>query len=389
LININDKYKTLFLNKDKRYHVVTGGRGSGKSFSIALFLVLLTEQKDEVILFTRYTLTSAHISIIPEFLNMIELLGWENKFHITKNEVINKNTCSRILFRGIKTSSGTQTANLKSISGVTCWVLDEAEELTDEKVFSKIDLSIRTKGKQNRVIMVMNPTNYEHFIYEKWFAEGHLDNTVYIHTTYKDNKDNLNESILLEIENIKERNPKKYEHEILGGWIDRYDGVVFENWEVGEFDESVLSCFGMDFGWSPSPTTLVKVGIDYKQKIIYVQEKFNAIKQTSEDIVNVCKEFVPANDLIVCDYSDNSKINDLRANRVNAIPCDKGADSVRLGVKRMLDYKIIVTPESNNIQRELRKYIWNDKNAGIPLKNEDHTIDSIRYAFEYLNKIKK
>jgi phage terminase large subunit len=68
MIDINDKYKALFLNKDKRYNIVTGGRGSGKSFAVTLFLVLLTEQSNEVILFTRYTLISAHISIIPEFL---------------------------------------------------------------------------------------------------------------------------------------------------------------------------------------------------------------------------------------------------------------------------------------------------------------------------------
>jgi hypothetical protein len=38
----------------------------------------------------------------------------------------------------------------------------------------------------------------------------------------------------------------------------------------------------------------------------------------------------------------------------------------------MMDYKIIVTPESINIKKELRNYVWNDKQAGIPLKGNDH-----------------
>ena len=59
MVDINEKYQPLFYNKDKRYHIVTGGRGSGKSFAVTLFLVLLTEQANEVILFTRYTLVSA------------------------------------------------------------------------------------------------------------------------------------------------------------------------------------------------------------------------------------------------------------------------------------------------------------------------------------------
>ena len=98
MLDINHKYKPIFYNTDKRYHIVTGGRGSGKSFAITLFLVLLTEQNGETILFTRYTLTSANISIIPEFLGMIELLNWEDRFTITKDSVTNNNTgycCAR------------------------------------------------------------------------------------------------------------------------------------------------------------------------------------------------------------------------------------------------------------------------------------------------------
>jgi len=239
MIDINDKYKKLFTNTDKRYSIVTGGRGSGKSFAVTLFLVLLTEQANEVILFTRYTLISAHISIIPEFLGMIELLGWEDRFIITKDQVVNKITGSKILFKGLKTSSGTQTANLKSLSGVTCWVLDEAEELVDEKVFDKIDLSIRSKNAQNRVIMILNPSTSEHFIYKKWFEKGENKNTCYIHTSYLDNKENLDESILNEIELMKVSNPKKYEHVILGGWLDKAEGVVLTNWKKGIFEISI------------------------------------------------------------------------------------------------------------------------------------------------------
>ena len=150
MITINDKY--LVLDNDTRYFICTGGRGSGKSFSIGLLLCLLTFEPNHVILFTRYTLRSASISIIPVFLQKIELLGMQEDFYITKDEIINKKSGSRILFRGIKTSSGDQTANLKSLQGVTTWVLDEAEELTDEETFDKIDLSVRSRDTQNRVI---------------------------------------------------------------------------------------------------------------------------------------------------------------------------------------------------------------------------------------------
>ena len=145
---IDEKYNPLFDN-DNRYYVVTGGRGSGKSYTVTMFLLSLTYESGHVILFTRYTLTSAHISIIPEFLEKIEAIDRFQDFHITKDEIINTRTGSKIIFKGIKTSSGTQTASLKSLSGVTTWVLDEAEELVDEDVFDKIDLSIRSQQQQN------------------------------------------------------------------------------------------------------------------------------------------------------------------------------------------------------------------------------------------------
>ena len=109
------------------------------------------------ILFTRFTMTSAHLSIIPEFLEKIGLLGFDEVFSINKAEVLNTSNQSDILFRGIRTSAGNQSASLKSLQGISTWVLDEAEELIDEDIFDTIDLSIREKDIQNRIILILNP----------------------------------------------------------------------------------------------------------------------------------------------------------------------------------------------------------------------------------------
>ena len=141
MIDINTKYEPI-QTSDARYYIVTGGRGSGKSYSINLLLLLLTFEAGHTILFTRFTLSSAYISIIPEFIDKIETLKLQDYFHITKDEVRNKLSGSKIIFKGIKTSSGDQTANLKSLTNVSTWVMDEAEELQDENIFDKIDLSV-------------------------------------------------------------------------------------------------------------------------------------------------------------------------------------------------------------------------------------------------------
>ena len=245
MIEINDKYQTLFEQpKDIRYYIITGGRGSGKSFGVTVWANLKALAKSTKILFTRYTLTSAHISIIPEFIEKIELLNLDNQFKITQSEIISNNG-GVILFKGIKTSSGQQTANLKSLNGVNVWILDEAEELHEEKIFDKIDLSIRDKDTQNIVILILNPTLREHWIYKRFFEDmkvnegfnGIKDNVCYIHTTYQDNIKNLSESFLENVERIKNNNPTKYQNEILGGWLDAYEGVLFSKNTLKLFEE--------------------------------------------------------------------------------------------------------------------------------------------------------
>ena len=387
MININDKY--LVLDNDTRYYICTGGRGSGKSFSIGLLLCVLTLEPNHVILFTRYTLRSASISIIPEFLEKIELLGWEDKFYITKDEIINKHSGSRILFRGIKTSSGDQTANLKSLQGVTTWVLDEAEELIDEETFDKIDLSVRSKGVQNRVIMIMNPSTKEHWIYQRFFeAKGIPEgsnliksDTTYIHTTYLDNIDNLSESYINQLENIKLRRPEKYKHQILGGWLDKAEGVVFSNWQIGSFVQVSTSVFGQDFGFSADPTTLVETSIDKTNKRIYLKLHYYKQGLTTSQISELNKRFAKDN-LIVADSAEPRLITELKINN-NIVSAIKGQGSVTYGIALLQDFDLIIDPESTELIKELNNYCWLEKKSATPIDSHNHAIDAIRYAVSY------
>lgn len=226
-IQLLDKYKPLFVEiPQTRYYLITGGRGSGKSWTLSLFLLNLTYEEGHVILFTRWTLTSAFISIIPEFIDKIELMNKEADFEITQSEIINKITGSKILFRGIKTSQGTATANLKSIAGVTTFILDESEELNDEDVFDRIDLSIRAANKPNRVILVMNPSYKSHWIYNR-FVKQKISNCTYIHTTYLDNERNLSQSFIDQAQRVKGENLHRYEHLFLGKWLDDAEGLLW------------------------------------------------------------------------------------------------------------------------------------------------------------------
>jgi len=388
LVTINKKYNAL--GSSSRYFVVTGGRGSSKSFSITSFLVMLSRESGHVILFTRYTLVSASISIIPEFIEKIELMNLQHEFIITKDEIININSGSKILFKGIKTSSGTQTANLKSLAGVTTWVLDEAEELTDEYTFDKIDLSIRHKTKQNRVVLILNPATKEHFIYQRFFESKGISagsnitkgDTTYIHTTYLDNIENLSESFLQQIETIKERRPERYQHQILGGWLDKAEGVIFTNWKVGEFKQVSKSVYGQDFGFSNDPTTLVQTSIDSTTKTIYLKLHLYKTGLTTSEI-NIINREIAKDSLIVADSAEPRLIAELRQNGLNIKQAVKGPGSVTHGITLLQDYELIVDSESIDLIKELNNYCWLESKSKTPIDKHNHALDAARYAVSY------
>jgi len=225
-IRINKKFRGLW-NSDCSTFVITGGRGSGKSFAVGDFIENLSFENGHKILYTRYTLDSASISIIPEFEEKINLEGHNGHFNVTKTDVINNRSGSVIYFRGIKTSSGNQTAKLKSIEGLTTWVLEEAEELDDQNTFNVIKQSIRSRKNRNRVILVLNPKSKNHWIYKEFFenrgvdpgSNGEHDGVCYIHTTYKDNLENLSDEFIQDAERAKKYTPNLYRYDYLGEWV--------------------------------------------------------------------------------------------------------------------------------------------------------------------------
>ena len=345
--------------------------------------------KDIRVLFTRYTMVSAHLSIIPEFLEKISLLGFENIFSVNKAEVLNLGNQSDILFRGIKTSAGNQTASLKSLQGISTWVLDEAEELIDEDIFDTIDLSIREKDVQNRIILILNPVTKEHWIYDRFFESkgveagfnGFKDNVCYIHSTYLDNKENLSTSFLERIKTIKHTNFKKYQHRILGFWLDKAEGVVFDNWSIGEFNPDGLqtSC-GMDFGFSIDPDSLTEVAIDKRKQRIYLKEHLYRNGLKSQELAAIILDKVD-NMLIIADSSEPRLIADLKHLGVNIKPVKKG--TIESGITRMQDYHLVITPESTNIAKELNNYAYQDKGSKLYVDNYNHAIDGVRYNVIY------
>lgn len=395
-----DIYFPLYLDTEHFIILITGGRGSGKSSNASTFIERLTFEMTEAqkivhqILYTRYTMVSAGMSIIPEMMEKIDLDGTTKYFKTTKTDIVNKMTKSRIMFRGIKTSSGNQTAKLKSIHALTTFVCDEAEEWTDENSFDKIMLSIRQIGIQNRIMIIMNPTDSNHFIYKKYIEKTHklveIDgvqvqvsthpNVLHIHTTYLDNLENLSPEFLKEVEDMKVNNPEKYAHVVIGRWADVAEGAVFKKWGiVKEFPVHAKKvALASDWGYTNDPSTGIRCGIVDNR--LYVDELFYETGMLTNAIAEKLK---PWGLKVYGDSADPRLIQEIKNRGVNIYPVDKFPGSIKAGIDKIHEMELFVTERSYHIIEELRKYVWDKDKDGHyvnePVDAWNHCIDPIRY----------
>lgn len=407
MIKTHDIYKALYTDTTHPIILITGGRGSGKSFCTGAFIERLTFEKKlqadgtsiaHQILYTRYTMVSAAISIIPEFLEKIELDGTEKYFTHTRTDVENVMTGSRIMFRGIKSSSGNQTAKLKSIHGITTFVVDEAEEWTSERDFETIFYSIRQKGIQNRVIIIMNPTDSYHWVYQRFIKDTHRivdydgfpvqisthPQVLHIHTSYLDNIQNLGEEFVKSAKLTRAENPEKYAHLFMGQWADVSEGAVFKHvGEIKSFPEYADKLgIGLDFGFSNDPTAAVLCGIYDDQ--LYIKELFYSKGMKAKDIADRLRLY----DLpVYADSADPRLIDDIQLQGVNIHPAHKYAGSILAGIDKMKTMQLFVTSDSHNLLHEFHNYVWDkDKDGNYinrPVDRDNHGIDAIRYYTLY------
>ena len=249
-MEVSEKFEPLFKLTDESFHpeidtvIITGGRYSLKSYTVSIFALIALVHYQWNILYTRFTNMSLIDSVKPEVSDKIEMLGLSGVVHDTTTHLAFKDC--RIAFKGIKTGSGIQTANLKSLSGFNLFINDEAEELPDYKTFKKVFYSMRSINKRNLTILILNPTTKEHWIFKEFFEKKGLnggdncikDNVMYIHSSYLDaDQEQIPKNILADYERLRINEPKEYDNIVLGGWVTELEGQVFPESSLKKYRE--------------------------------------------------------------------------------------------------------------------------------------------------------
>ena len=411
--SVSVKRQMAYYRELQTVHTVlmSGGRDSGKTFAESLFNGVAASDWNHRILYTRYTLTSADDSIYTAQKARLEILGVEEEYNCSGKDFHHKYSPGKIVILGQKTSSGNQTAKLKSLENFSIFVTEEGEELTNYDEWVKIKRSIRATDVQCLSIIVFNPPTKAHWLYEQFYSgipagfNGVRDGVLYIHTTYLDNgRQNMAEHNWEEYEELRQvyeyveslskeqraelprkiiRKWKEYKFKILGGFQEVAEGVIYEDWDVGEFDLSLPYCFGLDFG-SSDPDALVKVAIDHKNKYIYAKQEYYRNNTSANALIAILDDRVGFVDLVVADCENRRLILDIDEYGINIRPAHKFDGSVKETIKTIQGYTLIVDPNSLDLQTALNNYVWQDGKAGIPRREWKHLPDAIGYAVMYL-----
>lgn len=348
----------------QRFTLLQGGTRSGKTFSTIYYFIWLCENYSGLeIDIVRDTFTALKSTVWKDFK---QVLVKHNLYHPNNHNKTDKfyNLNGNI----ISYYGADDPGKIHGRARDFLW-LNEANQLDEETIDQ---LFPRTRHK---IIADYNPAMPS----EHWL-DSYIDDYPPCITTYKDNPHLTKEQVL----DIERKKNNDYWWSIYGtGKRTKPTGVIFNDWEVGEFDESLPYILGMDFGYVNDESTLVKIAVDKRN--LFAEELLYEKGLSTDEIVNRLGMLITKNDLIVADNAEPRLIAEIRAKGFNIVPCTKGADSIRLGLVKMMDYKIVVTPESRNLQKELSNYVWNDKKSNTPKSNGyDHLIDACRYAFDEL-----
>ena len=366
-IKTNVVYRHLVENK-KKIIVEQGGTRSGKTYNIILWIIFqyCTNNNNKIVTICRKAFPSLRATVLRDFIGILQANNiYSEKFH-------NKSNSEYHLFGNlIEFIALDQSQKIRGRKRDLLFI-NEANELYFE---DWQQLIFRT---QDQIILDFNPSDEYHWIYDKVIPR---EDCAFFKTTYLDNPF-VEDSIVKEIERLRDTDEQYWQVYGLGERA-ASRSTIFKYSEVNQIPvDASLIAYGMDFGYSNDPSTLVSV---YTQgHNLYVKEHLYRTQMTTNDINLFLKEEKLLANPIYADSAEPRLIAELRRMGHNIFPSIKGKDSINAGIDLLKRYKIHILASSTNAIAEFRNYKWREDKAGmlvnIPEDKNNHIIDPCRYA---------
>lgn len=386
------------------HYVFKGGRGSAKSSFISemIPLLLINNPKTHAIVFRKIGNTIKN-SVWAQVVWGIDRWGLRDYFQIPKtiaNPIVYKPTGQQILFMGLDDPNKVKSVKLPfGYIGITWW--EELDQFSGEKEIRKVLQSTMRGGTDFWDFRSFNPP-ISNLNWANQYAADALsrENTLVTSTNYNDiPAEWLGQAFIDEAMDLKETNPRAYEHEYLGIPVGT-GGNVFENVEPMYMTDEFINSFertnaGVDWGWYPDPFAFTKCSVDISRRCVYIFAEFRCNKlsnrQTFDKLyheLQYCgRPYLSPDEIVTCDSAEPKSISDWKDyGAFGARPVKKEPDSINYSMKWLQSMKhIYIDPKRcPETYKEFIEYEYDrDKDdevvSGYPDAN-NHSIDSVRYA---------
>ena len=357
---------------NKRIKVIRGGTSAGKTFGIIPILIDKAIKNPNLeISIVSESIPHLRRGALKDFLKIMMML---NRY---RDAQFNKSTLKYNFTNGsyIEFFSTDMPDKLRGARRTDLYI----NECNNIPFDAYQQLMVRTS---DQIWLDYNPTSS--FWVDREVLNG--EDIDFITLTYKDNEA-LPDTIVKEIELAKEKAKKstywKNWWKVYGlGQLGSLEGVCIPDWKETQLPiEARILCYGMDFGYSNDPTSVVAM---YKYNDSYIFDEIIYKKGLlNRDISNLLKTY-DVDDIIYADSAEPKSIAELNHYGHIVYPVKKGRDSINYGLNLINQNKIFITSRSKNLINELRNYVWmSDKQGNVlnkPIDAYNHAIDALRYA---------
>jgi phage terminase large subunit len=372
-----------------RYKGAWGGRGSGKSHFFAEAMIeahILDPATYSVCVRENQKSLAQSVKRLLE--TKIEALGAGDYFEVQEAVIKSRRGDGRIIFQGMKTHTAD---SIKSLEGYDRAWVEEAQSLSQTSL-DMLRPTIRKPGSE--LWFTWNPREKSDPVDHLLRGDTPPRDTVIVGVNYDQNPwfpDVLRD----EMEYDRRRDPDKYNHVWLGGYLANSEARVFRNWRVEEFEapRDAIHRLGADWGFSIDPTVLVRCHII--GRTLYVDYE---AYQVGCEIVNIPELFMTVPEAekwpMTADSARPETISHMRKHGFPRIfPAVKGARSLEEGVEWLKSFDIVVHPRCVHTIDELTHYSYKkdpltDRILPVLEDKKNHVIDALRYACEGVRRAK-
>ena len=369
-----------------RYRALYGGRGSGKSQSVAVMAAVWGYAERLRILCTREFQVSIPESFHAELRNAIERYPWLSAHYTIGRDFIRGANGTEFLFRGLRHNSQA----IKSLANIDLTIVEEAETVPEES-WLNLEATIFRRPK-SELIAIWNPALDGSPVDQRFIKNPPKDAYV-VEVGWEDNPffpDGLDTLRRREQERL---DPQTYAHIWNGAYLQNSDAQVLHGkYRVAEFEPGRDwdgPYHGIDFGFANDPTTANKCWIH--KDALYIEHEANKVGLELDDTAKYVESRIPgiSKHVIRADSARPESISYLKRNGLPRITgVSKWQGSVEDGIQHLRSYKeIVIHPRCKETIREARLYSHKvDRHTGDVLPKvvdaHNHHWDGIRYALE-------